>query len=334
MNRRDVLLAVLVLGALSGPLAVNAQPRAGAPKRIGLVPDFSVPLWQPFRDLFVESMQAHGWVEGRDYVTVQSGIAPGVQFEEAARRIVAEKPDLIFTANTAYAVALHRATKTIPVVMFGSGFPVEAGIANSLARPGKNVTGLSIYAGTEVFGKLLQLMRELKPGIRRIGVLWSYVPPAHPREEIEPCYRELRRAAATLGLNVWIVEIGAPERLPDALAQFTADKVEALFVTAGPPLWPVAARVTEYAVERRLPTIADFAWPKDFVPLIVYAPSNRELISRAASQVDRILKGAKTGDLPIEQPTKFELAVNLKIAKALGIKIPQSILFRADRVIE
>ena len=334
MNRRDAVTALLAFGATAAPLAVSAQSRASAMKRIGLVPDFSGPAFESLRAVFVESMQAHGWVEGRDYVTVQSGIAPGVQFEEAARRIVAEKPDLIFTGSTAYAVAVHRATKTIPVVMFGSGFPVEAGVAKSLARPGKNVTGLSIYAGTEVFGKLLQLMRELKPSIRRIGVLWSYVPPAFPREEIEPCYRELRRAAAALGLTVRIVEIDAPERLADALAQLTADKVEALFVTAGPPLWPVGARVTEYALERRLPTIADFAWQADFVPLVVYAPPVRELFSRAASQVDRILKGARPGDLPIEQPTKFDLTVNLKTAKALGIKIPQSILFRADRVIE
>jgi putative ABC transport system substrate-binding protein len=334
MRRRDAFIALLALVAVAEPMAAIAQPRAGAPKRIGLVPDFSVPLWQPFRSLFVESMQARGWVEGRDYVIVQSGIAPGPQIEEAAQRIVAEKPDLIFTASTAYAVALHRVTKTIPIVMFGSGFPVEAGVAHSLARPGKNVTGLSIYAGTEVFGKLLQLVRELRPEIRRFGVLWSYVPPAFPREEIEPCYRELRRAAASLGLIISIAEIDAPERLPAALAQLTADKVEALFVTAGPPLWPIAARVTEYAVARRLPTIADFAWTRDFVPLIVYAPSNRDLISRAASQVDRILKGAKPGDLPIEQPAKFEMVINLKTANALGLKVPQGMLLRADRVIE
>lgn len=333
MKRREALVALLAFGAMATPTAVDAQAGSAVPKRIGFVPDFSDPSLLPIGKLFVESMQARGWLAGRDYVTVP-GAGPSVKIDDRARQVIAQRPDLIFTANTGNAVALHRLTKDIPIVMFASGFPVEAGIANSLARPGKNVTGLSIYAGTEVFGKLLQLVRESKPRIRRVGVLWSYVPPAHPREEIEPCYRELHRAAAALGLTISIAEIDAPSGLPAALARLTADKVEALFVTAGPPLWSVGERVTDYAVKHRLPTIADFAWPGGFAPLIVFAPSNRELINRATSQVDRILKGARAGDLPIEQPTTYELVINLKMAKEMGLDIPQSMMLRADRVIE
>lgn len=272
---------------------------------------------------------------GRDFVLIQSGIQYGHDIERSVKRVVDDKPDLIFAANTGYVVVAHRLTTTIPIVMWSSGYPVEAGLAQSLARPGKNVTGLSQYAGTQIFGKLVQLLREAKPGIQRIGVLWSYVPPFHPREEIEPAYRELHGAARALGMEVRILEIDKPEKTQSALATVITERMEALFLTAGPPLNPHRQEVMNFAVEKRLPTISDFTWigiePQ---PLIRYSPSPVALIRQAASYIVRILRdGAKPGDLPIQQPARFELVINLKTAKAIGLSIPQELLSRADEVI-
>ncbi len=144
-------------------------------------------------------MRDFGWTDGEGYVVIQSGIESGSLIQdEAAQRIVANKPDLIVTGTTASALAVQRATASIPIVMLYSGYPVEAGIADSLAKPGRNATGNAIYASTEVWGKMLQLLREVKPDIERVSVLWTYVIPAFPKEEIEPCYAELNSAARSL----------------------------------------------------------------------------------------------------------------------------------------
>lgn len=329
VGRRQFLIAGGALLAVPGALRAQAQ-RAGKPVRIGLLPD----LWAPLRVLFREAMLERGWQEGHDYTILLSGLAPDPQIEVAARKIMAQKPDLIYVSNTGYALAAHRLTKTIPIVMHVSGFPVEAGLASSLARPGKNVTGNAGYAGVGIFGKLLELLRDAKPGTKRIGVLWSYVPPAHPREEIEPCYREIREASRNLRVAVQIEEIARPEQLPSALARLNAAGTDALFVTAGPPLWAEGKRIMQFAVENRLPMVADWLWFADLQPLLTYYPTYPELIRQAVSYVDRILRGAKAGDLPIQQPAKFELLVNLKTAKAIGLAVPRSLLLRADRVIE
>jgi putative ABC transport system substrate-binding protein len=300
--------------------------------RIGVVPDFD----EPFGGWFYEAVRGLGWVEGRDFVVIETGVPFGPQIELAAKRMVLAAPDLIFTVNTAYALAVHRMTKTIQVVMWTSGYPVEVGLAESLGHPGKNVTGNTNYAGTGVWGKLLELLREVKPSVRCIGVLWDYVPPAHPREEVEQPHLELRRAARQLGLAIHIVEVAHPDEAPGAMAGIEMERPDALVVTTGTPLFPIQANVTRFAVERRLPMIVDFPWRPaiDPQPLLALSPSPRDLIRRAVGYVDRIAKGAKAGDLPIQQPAKFELLINLRTAKALNIAVPQSMLLRADRVIE
>lgn len=330
MRRRDALAGLLSLAALA-PLCAKGQARARA-MRIGVVPDFD----EPFGGLFYEAMRDLGWLRGRDFVVIETGIPFGHQIEPAAKRMVLAAPDLIFTVNTAYALAVHRLTKTTPVVMWTSGYPVEVGLAESLARPGKNVTGNTNYAGTGVWGKLLELLRELKPSTQRIGVLWDYVPPAHPRQEVEQPHRELRSAASKLGLAINIVEVPHPDQAPGALAAVERERPDALVVTTGTPLFPIQADVMQFAVERRLPTIVDFPWRPAIQPqpLLAFSPSAHDLIRRAVGYVDRIAKGAKAGDLPIQQPAKFELLINLKTAKALNIAVPQSMLLRADRVIE
>lgn len=283
-----------------------------------------------------ELMRTLGWTYGRDYVFIESGLPYGPETEEAARRIVAQKPDVIFVVSTAYAVMVHRLTSRTPIVMFSSGYPVEAGVAHSLARPGKNVTGNTVYAGTGIWGKLLQLLREAKPGVKRIGMLWDYLPPAFPHEEIDPAMGELRHDAGALGLEVRLAEVRRPDELATALAGFVAGHVEALLVTTGPVVYPDRSRVTQFAVDTRLPTITDAHWPVPVEPgpMLAYGPTVADLRRQAIGYVDRILRGANPGDLPIQQPAKFELVVNLKTAKAIGLTIPQSILIRADRVIE
>jgi putative ABC transport system substrate-binding protein len=330
MRRRDALAGLLSLAALS-PAGAKAQARARA-MRIGVVPDFD----EPFGGWFYEAMRDLGWTKGRDFVVIETGVPFGPRIEPAAKRMVLAAPDLIFTVNTAYALAVHRLTKTVPIVMWTSGYPVEVGLAESLSRPGKNVTGNTNYAGTGVWGKLLELLREVKPSARRIGVLWDYVPPAHPREEVEQPHRELRSAAKQLGLTINIVEVGHPDQAPGAMAAIEAEWPDALVVTTGTPLFRIQASVMQFAVERRLPTIVDFPWRPTIQPqpLLAFSPPARDLIRRAVGYVDRIAKGAKAAELPIQQPAKFELLVNLGTAAAIGLSMPRALLLRADRVIE
>ena len=329
MKRRRFLAAtgLLLLSPLDGAAKEQARRR---PARIGLVPD----LWEEWRVLLRSAMLERGWREGPDYVLVVSGIPPGPQIEETVRRVAAAKPDLLYVANTGYALAARRLAPEVPIVMVSSGFPVEAGLAASLARPGGTVTGNSAYAGVGIFGKLLELLRDAKPDIKRIGILWSYVPPLHPREEIEPAYREVREAARRLQLAVQIEEVALPVDLPSALAALRSAGADALLVTTGVALWTEGKRIMQFALANRLVTIADFRWHSDLEPVLAYYPTYDALTRQAVDYVDRILRGANPGELPIQQPTKFELLVNAKTARAIGVKLPQSLLLRADQVIE
>jgi putative ABC transport system substrate-binding protein len=313
---------------------VGAQPaRRKSPFRIVVFPD----LIPPIRKMLSDSMLRIGWVEGREVIVQDSGVPSGSPvFQEAVGKVVGGAPDLILTFSSNYALALHRATKTIPVVMWTCGYPVEVGVAQSLARPGKNVTGNTQYAGTGVWGKMLEMLKEAKPGVRRVGVYWGYVPPAFPKEEIEPCYRELREAGAALGLQTNIVEVATPEQIPAALTRIAAGQPDALLVTSSPLLWDSRATPMEFANNRRLPTIVDFPWPPSDGPhpLLTLAPRTEELIGQAVATMDRIRLGARPGDLPIQQPAKFEILVNQKTAAAINLRLPQGLLLRADRVIE
>lgn len=335
MKRRDALVALLALGA-AGPLAAGAQAqRARRPFRIGLLPEFNdVP---GYRNDLAALLRELGWREGSDFDFVVTGARYSPhEMESAAKRMVEEKPDLILAAATAYAAAAHRLTKITPIVMLASGYPVEAGIANSLARPGKNVTGNTIYAGTRVWGKFLELLRDAKPGIRRVGMLMAYVPPGHTREEVDPVLREVSQAGEALGLRLHIVEVANPDRATAAMTEIEAQRPDALLLTSGQGLWTVRESVMKFAVKNRLPTVVDFPWAGiEPPPLLVYAPETLALWRPALTYVVRILRdGAKPGDLPIQQPAKFELAVNLRTAKAIGLTLPRSLLLRADRVIE
>jgi putative ABC transport system substrate-binding protein len=311
------------------------QTRRSAPYRIGLLPAFDeIPGYH--RDLAALLLEL-GWRQGAEFEFVHTGARySSAELDSAARGMVAQRPDLILAVGTSYIVAAHRLTKTIPIVMLASGYPVEAGVAHSLARPGKNVTGNTIYAGTGVWGKFLELLREAKPGAKRVGMLMSYVPPGHSLEEIEPVYREVRQAAEVLGFQLQIVEIPGPDRVHAVLAQIEGQRPEALLLTSGQGVWTVRDIAMKFALKHRLPTVADFWWEGiEFPPLLVYAPDFPTLWRPALSYVVRILRdGEKPGELPIQQPAKFELGVSLKTAKAIGLELPRSLLLRADKVIE
>lgn len=336
MNRRDSIAALLALGATAGPLRNLAQAQtAHKPYRIALLPDFRRDQELGLR-LFAEALRESGRVEGRDFVFYRSGIFYGQDIERSVRLVVDEKPDLILTSNLGYAIAAHKLTKTIPIVMRTSGFPVEGGVALSLARPGKNVTGLTIYAGAQVFGKLVQLLLDASPGVKRIGALCSYVPPFHPPAEADAIIGEMRNAGRLLGIDLRIFEISKSEQLADTLAAVVAERMEALLLTSGVSIAPRLHEITRFALDKHLPTIIDWRWPAiDPQPLLSYAASADVLIRQTATYANRILwEGAKPGELPIQLPARVELVVNLRTAKAIGITVPQSILLRADEVIE
>lgn len=332
MRRRE---AVAVIAALGAAPRTFAQSRSTARQfRIGTVYRLSPEV----RERMAAAFRKQGWVEGREYLAVGLDTDVSHRFDEDVRAVLAKGIDLLMVLSTAAAVAAHRQTKTIPVVMMFSGYPVEAGVADSLARPGRNVTGNSTYAGLGIWGKMIELLHDAKPGIKRVGVIWSYVPPAFPAEEIAPLADEFAQAETRLGLRLHRVDVERADQVADALKLIDAAKPDALVLTSGPALWSTRQQILQFAEQRRLPTIADIPQlPEDkgLRPLLVYSPLLDNLREQAVEYAVRILRdGAKPGELPIRLPAKFDLVVNLRAAKAIGITIPKSVLLRADRVIE
>lgn len=324
--RRDFLTAAGAM--LAAPIALSRMPH-----RIGLLPDHV----GAYLEWFLEGTRTFGWREGRDFVLMQPGLIFGVSYEVATRRVVAAQPDLIFTVGTHYALAARRLSTSIPIVVWSSGYPVETGLAESLSRPGRNVTGNAAYAGTAIWGKLLELLRDVRPAAKRIAVLMCYVPPYHPQVETDLIVRDLRDGAGHLGLAIRFVPLADASHVDAALRELAASSPDAVVLTTGLGVWPVRQKVLAFMLERGWPTIADLPWdPNDALqPLMHYGPSMKHLIREAAGYLVRILRdGAKPAELPMLQPAKFELSVNLRTAKALGLEVPSRLLLQADRVIE
>jgi putative ABC transport system substrate-binding protein len=254
--RRRALLAAGAMGACARLVHAQDKPASRA-LRIGLVPDFAPGWWESMLSVFTQAMRELGRVEGRDYDYVRSGLFFGADAQQAVERVMRSRPDLIFVSNLAYAAAVHKVTQTIPVVMWVSGFPVEGGLAESLTHPGGNVTGLTIYASGEAFGKLVQLIHETRPAIKRVGTLNSYVPPFHPVAERDIVVHGMQGAAHALGLDLRVFEIAKAEQTDDALARIARDRIEALVLTSGPAIHPRRHDIMHFAVERHLPTITD-----------------------------------------------------------------------------
>jgi putative ABC transport system substrate-binding protein len=311
---------------LVAPLAARAQ-RTEKVARIGFVSSTGP---GPRTDAFVQGMAEHGYVAGRN-VNLELRHAGGGtgQFAPLVDELVAMRVDVLVVGSTLGARAARKATATIPVVFAGASDPVAAGIVNSLARPGGNLTGLSLGYGDGIAGKWLELLDEAARGASHCAVLWSSSNPVHAMY-----MQELEAAARKLGVVVAAHHAASAPELDAALAAIGASGARGMVVMPGPFAAANRRRLVEFAAGKRLPAIyfsADFV---DSGGLMSYGPSITEAYRRAAAYVDRILKGARPADLPVEQPTTFEMAVNLKTARALGLKVPQSVLLRADRVIE
>ena len=314
------------------PTAARAQTTETV-YRIGVLTPGPAPA---IEHLLTRALPERGWVVGRNLVVdIRYTQGDPQRAEVLARELVNQRVSLIVTHFTTTAMAARRATGAIPIVMATSGFPVEGGLANSLARPGGNVTGMTSYAGGgPIFGKYLQLLRELVPSLREFGVFWGYAPPSYKLEQVAPAIEELHRAATALNVGMRFWPTGSEGDLATALAAVTSRPPDALFVTSGiiHAVPETAAKLARFVAERRLTIVTDGSLTTGAVA--AYYPERAEVAARVADFIDRILKGAKPGDLPIEQSTKYELAVSLKMARSVGRTVPQSLLARADRVIE
>jgi putative tryptophan/tyrosine transport system substrate-binding protein len=327
MRRRDFV--VLVVGSATMGLPIAHAQHAQKIARIGVLLPGTPESFSLRTKALLDGLRELGYVEGRtiefdwkwgqDHVQTLSGLAA---------ELVGSNVDVIVTGGTSAAQALKAATSTIPIVMAIIGDPVAAGLVGNLARPAGNLTGFSIVA-PELGGKRLEMLKEIVPGVSSVAVLLNN---KNPQSQIE--LKEMRSAAQAMGLQLHPAEISTEVGLEDAFAAMNKAAAQALVVLTDPILFSQRKRTVDLASKNRLPAMYFFQGFAEDGGLISYGPSDADLFRRSAGYVDRILKGAKPGDLPIEQPTKFELCVNLKAAKTLGIVIPESFLLRADKVIE
>ncbi len=327
-TRRALLRAAAAWPALAWAGAVRAQAPAKVP-RIGLLSPWfpsDTALWyQAFR----LGLRDRGWVEGKN-ISIDYRYAEGRsdRLSDLAANLVRLKVDVIVVAVTPDALAAQKATRTIPIVMASAGDPVATGLVESLARPGGNVTGLS-QLNQELAGKRLELLKEMVPKLSRVAVLWN---PQGVASTLN--WKEIQLPARQLGVQLHSLEVRSPNEFDKAFEDATRARAGALFIAGDPVFTANLKRIAGLAAKSRLPSIFQFSEYANFGGLVAYGPDRSDMYRRAATFVDKILKGAKPGDLPVEQPTKFELVINMKTAKALGIKIPNSILVQATRVIE
>ena len=320
------LVIALALGLALPPLGAEAQPPAKLPT-IGVMGSGTAAAQSQWTAAFVQRLRELGWAEGRN-VAIEYRWAEGrsERFAEIAAEFVRLKVDVILTHNTPPTLAAKRATSQIPIVFATAGDPVGSGIVASLARPGGNVTGQSSQA-PDTAGKKLELLREVVPDLQRLAILTDV---GNPFAALDA--EEFRKAARALGLEVVTFEIRAAgdiDRAFDALK----GRARAVYVIAVPLLFVNRVRINNLALAARLPTLHGVGEYVEAGGLISYGPDWPRMWSRAADFVDRILRGAKPADMPVEQPTKFELVINLKTAKALGLTIPASLLLQANQVI-
>lgn len=331
MRRRHVCralpLAWLFLSALP---AAGQTPRTERVHRIGY-------LSQPTRasvargvDAFVHTLAQLGWIEGKNLI-IEFRWADGDvdRLPALAQELVNANVDLIVAPAGTAALAAKSATSTIPIVMIFPSDPVGTGLVSSLSRPGANITGTTFTAGTEIFGKQLQILKEAVPHLSRLAVL---VNPIDPGWSVQG--REVDAAALALGTELVYVNARREEDLEGAFEQMIRERVDALLISGSSTFLAHRSRVAELALKNRLPTMESFREMVEAGGLLAYAVNMPAFVGRSAVYVDRILRGARPADLPVEQPTKFELIVNLKTAAALGLSMPSSILLRADELMQ
>jgi putative tryptophan/tyrosine transport system substrate-binding protein len=319
----------LVLTLFGGPPSVEAQP-AGKVYRIGLLLSAGGdPTRFPLVEGFRQGLREQGYVEGRN-VVIELRAAEGraERLPQLAAELVSLKPDVLVAAATPGALAARNATRTIPIVMVAVGDPVGSGLVYSLAQPGGNVTGVSLL-NVEFSGKRLQLLKEAVPHVSRVAFLWNPLNPLNAA-----ILKETEAAAATLRMQLEPVAARAPEDLRSALGAATGKRVEALVVAPDSMLLLNRKHVIDFAAANRLPAMYNFRDDTESGGLMSYGADLYDTYRRGAIFVDKILRGAKPADLPVEQPSRLHLIINLRTAKTLGLTIPPAVLARADQVIE
>ena len=322
------LVTVLTLMLLALPPPVPAQD-ARSRLRLGFIGAESQSTSQHYLDAFRQGLHEHGYTEGQN-LTLEARWAEGrsERFPEFVKELTLLKTRVILVISLPAALAAKKATAETPIV-FIAGDPLGSGLVPSLARPGGNLTGLSISLGEDFSAKWLELLKDAVPKVSRVAVLWN---PANPSN---PAYLAvLRRAAQTLDVKLQSLEVRDPAGFEAAFAGMVAERAHGLIVVVDPLTVRYRDRIVELAAKHRLPTMFGFREFAHAGGLMAYGPNVAELCRRAATYVDKILKGAKPADLPVEQATKFELVINLKTAKTLGLAIPPSLLARADHVIQ
>ena len=328
MNTRRRIVFALG-GALAAPLASFAQQKPAKVARIGFLGAPSASGFASFVEALRAGLRDLGYVEGKNII-IEYRWAEG-KYERLpglAAELVGLKVDVIVAVGTPAIQAVQKATTTIPIVMVATADPVGSGFVASLSRPGRNITGLSNIAG-DVSVKYLELLRVALPKLSRVTVLMNPDHPLHP-----DMLKNIQATAKTTGVNVLPVQASTADKIEAALGAITRERTGALIVLPDPFFYTQARRIAELAAQNRLPTMF---WTRDLVEaggLMSYGQNMGEHYQRAATYVDKILKGVKPADLPVEQPTKLELVINRKTAKALGLTIPQELLLRADKVIE
>jgi putative ABC transport system substrate-binding protein len=328
INRR-VFIGTFMGSLLAAPLAAEAQQTAKI-ARIGWLGDR--PAAGPRLEGFFKGLRDLDYVEGRNLM-IEYRYAEGKpeRYPALAAELVALKVDVIVSANTLGTLAAKQATKTIPIVFVGAADPVQSGLVTSLARPGGNATGLSALS-PELVGKCLELLAQAVPGVSRVAVLWQ--PGAQGERTDKDMLKGADVAARALGMRLQFVEARGPTEFDRAFSDMTRARADALTVLGSAMFNNERRRLVDLAAKNRLPAVYSGRASVDAGGLMSYGPNIADLWRRAATYVDKIFKGAKPADLPVEQPTKFELVINLKTAKALGLTIPPSLLARADQVIE
>jgi putative ABC transport system substrate-binding protein len=324
--RRREFITLLGGAAVGRPLAGSAQTQPKIP-RVGYVFG-GAPTTLPFIEVFRQGLRVLGYVEGQTIVLeVRGAEGRAERMPELVAELIGLKVDVLVTQSNAAAVAAKNATQTIPIIVIAFD-PVGLGLVGSLSRPRGNVTGLSLYSEA-VTGKRLQLLKEVVPGLARVGVLRNPLNPGHPI-----LWKDTQVAAQRLGVALEALEVRGPEDFEAAFATAKQRNAQALLVFDDALTVTYSSRITALAASSRLPAMYPFREFPDAGGLMSYGASIVLLYRRLAALVDKILKGAKPADLPVEQPSKFEMVVNLKTAKALGLTVPPSLLARADELIE
>ena len=331
MIDRRTFLAGTGAVLLAAPFSAEAQP-AGKVHRIGYLTVPSRESAQGVANTFSLGLRDLGWIEGQNLVVEYRFASSNLdRLSDLAAELLRLGSEVIVAGANAAVVAAKNATRTIPIVMFLTVDPVGSGLVASLARPGGNVTGLTTTAGSEIYGKQLQLLKDTFPQVGRIAIFINRAGPAHAVARV---LQETEKATRALGLQRQLVEVRGPNDFDQAFAALAVTRPDAIFVTQDSMFYQHRARLVQLVAKTRLPAMWGLRDQAEAGGLMAYATDLNDLARRAAGYVDKILKGAKPADLPVEQPNKFDFVINLKTAKALGLTIPLSLLARADEVIQ